>query len=166
MSTVNAFNTPLRDLSAASGRALKEVFSKQLKLQILQLPVKEAGSCLEGKLLHSAVSINGEKISGTVLLQVPEALAQRVTEIMLGSQGDAEEIRDVTGELCNMIAGRVKAELHASGFPATLGTPTVSIGQRIALQLRGEAKLSSTDWSVEGDQAGDLNLQVQIRIIS
>jgi CheY-specific phosphatase CheX len=157
---------PLGDLSAASGRALKEVFSKQLKLQILQSPVNEAGSSLEGKLLHSAVSINGEKISGTVLLQVPEALAQRVTEIMLGSQGDAEEIRDVTGELCNMIAGRVKAELHASGFPATLGTPTVSIGQRIALQLRGEAQLSSTDWSVEGDQAGSLNLQVQIRIIS
>jgi len=157
---------PLGDLSAASGRALKEVFSKQLKLQILQSSVNEAGSSLEGKLLHSAVSINGEKISGTVLLQVPEALAQRVTEIMLGSQGDAEEIRDVTGELCNMIAGRVKAELHASGFPATLGTPTVSIGQRIALQLRGEAQLSSTDWSVEGDQAGSLNLQVQIRIIS
>ena len=157
---------PLGDLSAASGRALKEVFSKQLKLQILQSPVNEAGSSLEGKLLHSAVSINGEKISGTVLLQVPEALAHRVTEIMLGSQGDAEEIRDVTGELCNMIAGRVKAELHASGFPATLGTPTVSIGQRIALQLRGEAQLSSTDWSVEGDQAGALNLQVQIRIIS
>jgi len=65
-----------------------------------------------------------------------------------------------------MVAGRVKAELHASGFPATLGMPTVSVGQRIALQLRGEAQLSSTDWSVEGDQAGDFNLQVQIRIIS
>jgi CheY-specific phosphatase CheX len=163
MSTVT---TPIGDLSAASGRALKEVFAKQLKLQIFESPVSDALSSLEGKLLHSAVSINGEKISGTVLLQVREALAHRVTEIMLGSQGDAEEIRDVTGELCNMIAGRVKAELHASGFPATLGTPTVSIGQRIELQLRGEAQLSSTEWLVEGDQSGDFNLQVQIRIIS
>jgi CheY-specific phosphatase CheX len=166
MTTATTLSTPLGDLSAASGRALKEVFSKQLKLQILEAPVKDPLSTVEGKLLHSAVSINGEKISGTVLLQVPEVLAHRVTEIMLGSAGDAEEIRDVTGELCNMIAGRVKAELHASGFPATLGTPTVSVGQRIALQLRGEARLSSTDWSVEGDQTGDFNLQVQIRIIS
>ncbi len=154
------------DLSLTSGRALREVFSKQLKLQILESPDNDPLSTLEGKLLHSAVSINGEKISGTVLLQLPEALAHQITEIMLGSAGDAEEIRDVTGELCNMIAGRVKAQLHASGFPATLGTPTVSVGQRIALQQRGEAQFSSTDWSVEGHETGAFNLQVQIRIIS
>jgi CheY-specific phosphatase CheX len=154
------------DLSVTSGRALREVFSKQLKLQILESPETNPLSTFEGKLLHSAVSINGEKISGTVLLQLPEALAHQVTEIMLGSAGDAEEIRDVTGELCNMIAGRVKAHLHASGFPATLGTPTVSVGQRIGLQQRGEAQLSSTDWSVEGHDAGTFNLQVQIRIIA
>jgi CheY-specific phosphatase CheX len=154
------------DLSLTSGRALREVFSKQLKLQILESPETDHLSKIEGKLLHSAVSINGEKISGTVLLQLPEALAHQVTEIMLGSAGDAEEIRDVTGELCNMIAGRVKAQLHASGFPATLGTPTVSVGQRIALQQRGEAQFSSTDWSVEGHETGAFNLQVQIRIIS
>jgi CheY-specific phosphatase CheX len=65
-----------------------------------------------------------------------------------------------------MIAGRVKAELHSSGFPATLGTPTVSVGQCIALQQRGEAQFSSTDWSVEGHDNGAFNLQVQIRIIS
>ena len=154
------------DLSLTSGRALREVFSKQLKLQILESAEKDPLSTFEGKLLHSAVSINGEKISGTVLLQLPEALAHQVTEIMLGSSGDAEEIRDVTGELCNMIAGRVKAQLHSSGFPATLGTPTVSVGQRIALQKRGEARLSSTDWLVEGHDTGTFNLQVQIRIIS
>jgi len=154
------------DLSVTSGRALGEVFSKQLKLQILECPETNPLSTIEGKLLHSAVSINGEKISGTVLLQLPEALAHQVTEIMLGSAGDAEEIRDVTGELCNMIAGRVKAHLHASGFPATLGTPTVSVGQRIGLQQRGEAQLSSTDWSVEGHDAGTFNLQVQIRTIA
>ena len=154
------------DLSVTSGRALREVFSKQLKLQILESPETNPLSTIEGKLLHSAVSINGEKISGTVLLQLPEALAHQVTEIMLGSAGDAEEIRDVTGELCNMIAGRVKAHLHASGFPATLGTPTVSVGQRIGLQQRGEAQLSSTDWSVEGHDAGTFNLQVRIRTIA
>ena len=62
MSTLTALNNPLGDLAAASGRALKEVFSKQLKLQILQSPVKDVLSTIEGKLLHSAVSINGEKI--------------------------------------------------------------------------------------------------------
>ncbi|MEI7962745.1 MAG: chemotaxis protein CheX [Verrucomicrobiota bacterium] len=154
------------DLSLISARALREVFSKQLKLQILESQEIDPLSAFVGKLLHSAVSINGEKISGTVLLQIPEALALQITEIMLGSAGDAEEIRDVTGELCNMITGRVKAELHSSGFPATLGTPTVSVGQRIALQQRGEAQFSSTDWSVEGHDTGAFNLQVQIRIIT
>jgi len=154
------------DLLVTSGRALREVFSKQLKLQILESQEIDPLSIFEGKLLHSAVSINGEMISGTVLLQLPEMLAHLITEIMLGSAGDAEEIRDVTGELCNMIAGRVKAHLHASGFPATLGTPTVSVGHRIALQQRGEAQLSSTDWSVEGHDTGTFNLQVQIRIIA
>jgi hypothetical protein len=154
------------DISVTSARALREVFSKQLKLQIHESLEIDPLSTFKGKLLHSAVSINGEKISGTVLLQLPEKLALQITEIMLGSAGDAEEIRDVTGELCNMIAGRVKAELHASGFAGALGTPTVSVGQRIALQQRGEAQISSTDWSVEGHDTGTFNLQVQIRIIS
>ena len=154
------------DISVTSARALREVFSKQLKLQIHESLEIDPLSTFEGKLLHSAVSINGEKISGTVLLQLPEKLALQITEIMLGSAGDAEENRDVTGELCNMIAGRVKAHLHASGFAGALGTPTVSVGQRIALQQRGEAQLSSTDWSVEGHDTGTFNLQVQIRIIA
>ena len=93
------------DISVTSARALREVFSKQLKLQIHEFLEIDPLSTFEGKLLHSAVSINGEKISGTVLLQLPEKLALQITEIMLGSAGDAEENRDVTGELCNMIAG-------------------------------------------------------------
>ena len=50
------------DLSVTSGRALREVFSKQLKLQILESPTIDPLSTFEGRLLHSAVSINGEKI--------------------------------------------------------------------------------------------------------
>jgi hypothetical protein len=153
------------DLTVTSGRALREVFSKQLKLEIRELLEKDPFSATDSKLLHASVSINGERISGSVLLQVPETLAHKATEIMLGVAGSPEEIRDVTGELCNMISGRVKAELHSSGFPATLGTPTVSVGQRIFLHQRSETKLCSTDWSVEGAGKEAFNLQVQIRII-
>ena len=110
------------DISVTSARALREVFSKQLKLQIHEFLEIDPLSTFEGKLLHSAVSINGEKISGTVLLQLPEKLALQITEIMLGSAGDAEENRDVTGELCNMIAGRVKAHLHAHFFKTLFGS--------------------------------------------
>ena len=157
--------TPLGDLSAASGRALREVFSKQLKLVIRESKIEANPPVVHGNLLHASVSINGERLSGSVLFQVPEVLAEKVTEIMLGSRGNVDEIRDVTGELCNMIAGRVKAELHAGGFPGILGTPTVSVGQRIFLQQRSESVFASTDWSVEGQETGDFNLQIQLRII-
>ena len=150
-------------LSGTIGRSLVEVFSKQLKLNAVTAIGTEEGSASPLQTLHATVSIVGDKILGSVLLQVTETFAGRATELLLGSRGEGDEIMDVTGELCNMISGRIKAELAVAGFSGRLGTPTVTVGSRVALQQSAHSELCVTDWVSEGHL---ISLQVQIRLLS
>lgn len=149
-------------LSGTAGRSLAEVFSKQLKLNALPATGTEEGLLSSVQTLHATVSIVGDQIQGSVLLQVTETFAGRATELLLGCPGEGDEIKDVTGELCNMISGRIKAELAFAGFSAKLGIPTVTVGSRISLQQSAHSELCVTDWVSEGHP---INLQVQIRLL-
>ena len=150
-------------LSGTTGRSLAEVFSKQLKLNAVPATGTEGGSASPVQTLHATVSIIGDKILGLVLLQVTETFAGRATELLLGSRGKGDEIKDVIGELCNMISGRIKAELAVAGFSGRLGIPTVTVGSRIDLEQSAHSELCVTDWISEGHP---ISLQVQIRLLS
>jgi CheY-specific phosphatase CheX len=149
-------------LSETAQRALDGVFTKQLNLSIVPaLPLAQTLGADE-QILHATVSIQGEKISGSVLLQVSESFASMVTELLLGIQGESEEIKDVTGELCNMISGLIKAELTTAGLSGALGTPTVTTGSPITLRQNAQSELCVTDWSSGGHP---VNLQILIRLL-
>lgn len=146
-------------LADVAGRALKEVFSKQLRLTLE--PSREDSEHSASDTLHASLSITGERLKGSVLLQVSESLAAKATEIFLGCEGEGDEIRDVTGEICNMVSGRVKSELTTAGFPGILGTPTITCGSRIALRETPGAELCRTEWVCGTDK---INLQILIII--
>jgi CheY-specific phosphatase CheX len=61
-----------------------------------------------------------------------------------------EGAADVTGELCNMLAGRVAAILSAAGYSSNLSTPTVVRGQQLELEISPGAKACRSDWTCEG----------------
>ena len=149
-------------LAETAQRALEGVFTKQLQLSIAPAPPLSERLGADEKILHATVSIQGERISGSVLLQVSESFASMVTELLLGIQGESEEIKDITGELCNMISGLIKAELTTAGFSGTLGTPTVTTGSPITLRQNPQSELCVTDWSSAGHP---VNLQIQIRLL-
>lgn len=146
------------DLTLTAGRALSDVFSTQLKLCLVEssLPLDS------GTLLHSSVSIIGDQLEGSVLLQFSETFAARATELMIGCEFEDDDIKDVTGELCNMIAGRVKVGLTAAGFSGTLATPTVTVGSFIKLRQMTGSEFCETTWSCEGSS---INLQILIRLL-
>ena len=125
-------------------RSLKEIFSKQLKLSLE--PATSSDEIPDLKVFHASVSITGERVKASVLLQISETFAAKATKILIGCDGAGEQIEDATGELCNMISGRIKSELTTAGFPGVLGTPTITFGSRIDLRDTMGSELCRTEW--------------------
>ena len=138
-------------------RALKEIFSKQLKLSLE--PTKSSDETPDLKVFHASVSITGERVKASVLLQISEAFAAKATKILIGCDGEGAEIEDATGELCNMISGRIKSELTTAGFPGVLGTPTITFGSRIDLRDTVSSESCRTEWVCGTDH---INIQMLI----
>ena len=144
-------------LADTAERALKEIFSKQLKLSLV--PVESSDETLDFKTFHTSVSITGERVKASVLLQISETFAAKATKILIGCEAQGEDIEDATGELCNMISGRIKSELTTAGFPGVLGTPTITFGSRIDLRETTGSELCRTEWICGIDR---INLQILI----
>ncbi len=138
-------------------RALKEIFSKQLKLSLE--PAISSDEIPDLKVFHASVSITGERVKASVLLQISEAFAAKATKILIGCDGEGAEIEDATGELCNMISGRIKSELTTAGFPGVLGTPTITFGSRIDLRDTVSSESCRTEWVCGTDH---INIQMLI----
>ena len=138
-------------------RALKEIFSKQLKLSLE--PAISSDEIPDLKVFHASVSITGERVKASVLLQISEAFAAKATKILIGCDGEGAEIEDATGELCNMISGRIKSELTTEGFPGVLGTPTITFGSRIDLRDTVSSESCRTEWVCGTDH---INIQMLI----
>ena len=138
-------------------RALKEIFSKQLKLSLE--PAISSDETPDLKVFHASVSITGERVKASVLLQISEAFAAKATKILIGCDGEGAEIEDATGELCNMISGRIKSELTTAGFPGVLGTPTITFGSRIDLRDTVSSESCRTEWVCGTDH---INIQMLI----
>ena len=138
-------------------RALKEIFSKQLKLSLE--PAISSDEIPDLKVFHASVSITGERVKASVLLQISEAFAAKATKILIGCDGEGAEIEDATGELCKMISGRIKSELTTAGFPGVLGTPTITFGSRIDLRDTVSSESCRTEWVCGTDH---INIQMLI----
>jgi len=61
-----------------------------------------------------------------------------------------EDAADITGELCNMLAGRVAATLASAGYFSTLSIPTVAWGRRLKCENAPGAKTYWSNWTCEG----------------
>jgi CheY-specific phosphatase CheX len=146
---------PTPDLRLVAGRAITEVLATQFKLSaVASAPVDGPIAGQTQPYLVGSVRLTGGRISGGVYLQLPETFATKLTAALLGRSAadlaDESEAADVTGELCNMIAGRVAAGLAASGYSSILSTPTVSRGRRLALETTPGGKTCRSGWTCEG----------------
>jgi len=145
---------PILELGRVTARAVTEVLATQFKLSAIALTSadKPVTSTTEEDLVGS-VTLTGGRVSGGVHLRLPEALVAKLTALLLGqatTNVTNERAADVTGELCNMLAGRVAASLAAAGYSSELSTPTVVRGHQLELQISPGAKTCRSDWTCEG----------------
>jgi CheY-specific phosphatase CheX len=89
--------------------------------------------------ITGTVQLAGHRISGNVQLRLPLPFAARAVQRLTGldgNPGEANELaEDTAGEIANMVAGRVAAQLTAIGYPCTLSTPLVFRGVGSPLEL-------------------------------
>jgi CheY-specific phosphatase CheX len=103
--------------------------------------------------LVGSVKLTGGRVSGAVHLQLPQDFAAELTALLMGQHTASvsdEAAADVTGELCNMVAGRVAATLAAAGYSSILGTPVVARSRGLVLEAAPDAIACRSDWTCEG----------------
>jgi CheY-specific phosphatase CheX len=146
---------PIPELGRVAATALTEVLATQFKLsEIASAPADKPVTRTPDHCLVGLVSLSGGRISGDILLQLPEGFVAKLTGLLLGQSATGvsdESAADVTGEVCNMLAGRVAAILSAAGYSSQLSsTPTVVRGHRLELEISPGAKTCRSTWTCEG----------------
>ncbi len=78
-----------------------------------------------------AIHFGGEVV-GVMSFSLSQDFARKVTASMLGIEIDEidsmEEIKDVIGEMSNIVAGNLKTEFLDSGLTCVISTPSITLG--------------------------------------
>jgi flagellar motor switch protein FliN len=109
---------------------LTETFDTMLSMQLSPVDTLEDPGLNEDRMV-GAVNFAGEVV-GTVSLQVSRTYSKTVTAAMLGMASDEEideeTVRDVLGELTNILTGNLKTEFVDAGLSCIISTPHITTG--------------------------------------
>ena len=107
---------------------LIETFDAMMSIQIES--AEEEGALPDSRMV-GAIHFGGEVV-GVMSFSLSEAFSREVTAAMLGIEVDEieslEEIKDVIGELANIVAGNLKTEFLDSGLTCVISTPSITLG--------------------------------------
>lgn len=104
---------------------------------------------VDGLRVAGCVQVSGAW-EGAVLLLCADDLAKAFAAAMFGSLEEDitdDEVRDALGELTNMVAGNIKAQLPAQ---TRLSMPTVARGRDFTMDVRGAAVKAAAGFLFSG----------------
>jgi len=143
------------DLQRIGQNAFMEVLSV-----LLSLPATVRNSSSQSPLsdapdqITSTVVLAGQRLTGSVHVQLPLTFVAHAVHHLTGLDGATEEasavLEDTAGELTNMVAGRVAAQLAADGYLCTLGTPSVTRGTSLPVETEPGMDYGRTDLFCDG----------------
>ena len=83
--------------------------------------------------ISAIIGIGGDEVHGMIYVHFPRHLGEEVAGKLLDGCVGAElgdgEVNDVVGEMCNMMAGGLKADLAEVGFEAGISPPSIIRGK-------------------------------------
>lgn len=111
-------------------KSIMETFDTMLSMELTKVG-KVTDSGLDDQRLVGAVHYAGEVV-GCLSLHVGHELAAMITASMLGMEvgelhGD-EEIKDVLGELTNIVSGNLKSDFLNADLSCVISTPSITRG--------------------------------------
>ncbi|MCP4693699.1 MAG: chemotaxis protein CheX [Desulfobacterales bacterium] len=126
METIDTF-----DVKKAIVDSVTEVFDTMLSMDI-QYFEQVHQSYLYGERILGSVNLVGA-VMGIVNIQISKEFSREITSAMLGIEDEEieglDEIKDVLGEVCNMVGGNLKSNLCDAGLTCELSTPALTTGK-------------------------------------
>ena len=121
-------NLPTQKLDEIAQQSLQEVFRKQFRMKVIPADSGHR-TTLGDPILKSEVGWSSANLRGVVQIHLPQDLVREISLILLGDGPNASpvDLKDVAGEIGNMVAGRVSALLAQEGLHGTLETPQVRV---------------------------------------
>ena len=124
------------DLQSFIIKAVTDVFDMMLSMEV-ELSDEAGNLNNEEEHIVGAVSFAGE-VMGSISIQVNSNFARQMTMGMLGMEEDEidgdDEIKDVIGEVSNIIGGNLKSNFVDAGFFCELSIPSITIGSDFIIQ--------------------------------
>lgn len=121
-----------------------ETFETMLDMTLAKVGMVTDPGLNEQRLV-GAVHFAGEVV-GTLSLHVSQGFARHITAAMLGIEEEGldnqEEVKDVLGELANIISGNLKSDFLDADLACVISTPSITRG---------------SDFKIEPSKMGDLH---------
>ena len=153
------------DIGKSVSETVLELFDSMLSME-----VEVADSCsdpgLEGNRFVGAVSYAGG-VTGVVSIHVSYVFSRLMTASMLDIEldeiEDEEQVKDVIGEVCNIVGGNLKTDLIDAGLSFVMSTPTITIGNDFRI---GDLKLGEPQQFIFRHLDHDLLVELCMRVES
>jgi chemotaxis protein CheX len=151
----------IADLEELVTRAVTELFSTMLGMQVLPAPLQAGLSNGETHIAGSVGFVG--RLSGVVYVFTPVSFARRITATFLGlaQAADAEDemINDAMGEMANMVVGHLKSRISDRGMPCVLTIPSVVRGSHFSVEA-----MTSTEGHTFSFASGEDRIFIQFLI--
>ncbi len=119
-------------------KSVPEVFDTMLEMDVLACDPSQVDLENDVQRIAGSISMSGT-IQGRLNLQTTEAFSREMTAAMLGMETekieDLEEVKDVIGEICNMITGALKSDLCDAGYNCALSPPSFTTGSDFEMKM-------------------------------
>lgn len=117
-------------------RSITETFDSMLSMDLTKVgKVKDEG--LDEQCMVGVVHYAGEVV-GSISLHISREFAAMITATMLGFDAETldgdEEIKDVLGELTNIVSGNLKSDFLNSDLTCVISTPSITRGSDFKIE--------------------------------
>lgn len=130
------------DIISSAGDAVIELFDLMLgmKLEISEAKQARPG---EGGWIVGAVNFAGE-VMGSLNIRLSNAftriVASKMMDVPLEEVDDDEQVKDVIGELCNIVGGSLKSAFCDSGLKCEISPPSITVGDDFRIEILNMAR--------------------------
>jgi flagellar motor switch protein FliN len=125
------------DIISSVGDSIIELFDTMLSLEV-DLSDREPFQKSEDFRVMGAVDFAGG-VHGSIQFQVSQTFARMITAGMLGQEldevQDIETVKDVIGEMTNILGGNLKAAFCDTGLDCQISTPSLTVGLDFNIEI-------------------------------
>lgn len=134
--------------------SLKNVISTMARIELtLRTPTAKSDDVASGD-VSGIIGMIGPQVKGSMAITFDKELATNIMENMLGEKPQEidDEVRDMVGEITNMICGGAKNTLAKQDYDFEMATPVIVSGNKHIIQHKVDGpKILLTFTSIFGN---------------